>query len=841
MLGSQGDVAGRKKSERLQKIERTIQLLEAGKIGNVVAKQKFHCRLERTVNAAASTSLNTMMMAMSGGGKENASVTTMMMASDIPGGSTMNAASLKRSSSVYAPAVDVLTGSPKQPPKDASIVGTANATTSASSQSGQQQPQPQQQKKVLIPELDKPYGKYHCALDIKLNHLDPQTGKPIQLRLTNMPEPDLYAYQRYAKEKNMVIIIRPVSEVVPQLYATPGLHIKGKSINVSLKSSSYRPIDGLIPVNPALGKAYLDAMRREREIEDMILNATGGVVTVSLLKRLRAQKAAAGSLTQAFRRDIITALERSDHELNQIMEEYREKLVVTVDKESISRAYIERFNEAQFLGTTHVTWKRQGIFYREIPNVGVERDPREAPVFYIETQPGEYFRYIPESDSLDEAPTERTDELHPVMVVTHRMFTVSETTKRIEPDPTLYMIGPDFDGLVYARRVELAATGKSRMEWATEVNDYKLNRTMGLVNRFDVEHVKEVRVLTEWKQNHGYECGNTVKTQPTTVAAHAVITPDSFSILNNIFEIVGYIRAAWQHNIPLLVNPNWRVVIDCDRMPRLYGEDLALPVVDDCGSSAVQTRFEVEAGPDLTYDSVKKSVGTMSERVAQMRKDFREKSRGGAGAGRPRGLSGVAGGEGGGGGSGAGSNANQGSANQGATDEGEGTLEDAVKLVIDKKEMSELFFCVRRWQFMPPVFVERQRLLNSKRTHVARDQSNSSPVSSPPISSLFSASNSTSNVTEVTGSGHSSPHQPLPSTPIESKFYSDGRTRWDATIDDPIVDEDFDRFTKSKVEDALIDYRQGKEDFLLLHHERGSRAFVDMLDEYLLPEPYIKT
>jgi len=56
--------------------------------------------------------------------------------------------------------------------------------------------------------------------------------------------------------------------------------------------------------------------------------------------------------------------------------------------------------------------------------------------------------------------------------------------------------------------------------------------SMGLVTDYDVEHVKEVRELTEWKQNHGYEMGNTVKSQEETkhkfapMAERAATYPD---------------------------------------------------------------------------------------------------------------------------------------------------------------------------------------------------------------------------------------------------------------------------------------------------------------------------
>jgi hypothetical protein len=43
--------------------------------------------------------------------------------------------------------------------------------------------------------------------------------------------------------------------------------IKGKGIGISLKSSSYPPITGLIPPNPNLTKTYSEARKKECRID----------------------------------------------------------------------------------------------------------------------------------------------------------------------------------------------------------------------------------------------------------------------------------------------------------------------------------------------------------------------------------------------------------------------------------------------------------------------------------------------------------------------------------------------------------------------------------------------
>lgn len=518
-----------------------------------------------------------------------------------------------------------------------------------------------------------------------------------------IPQQDLHLYQLYCYHKQMIIIIRPVSPSVPDLYAgnfflnatycdslgqpiaqdhlavdvltgatKHECRVRGKSIQVSLKSSSYRPIDGLIPVNPALGKAFVEAQRREREIEEMILNAKGGAFTISLVKKLKAQKAQAGSLTQAFRRDIDQALEDSDVACKELWGRYQNETVFSVDKAKISREFLDKFNESQFLGTTQAHWRGFPILYTELPNGDVLRDEKETPIFHIE-KAGHCYQFLPAENDISKtpqdvaAPKEAGRTLKPVKVVTHRMFQMSSTTHRIEEEEHSYLIGPDFDGLCYGERIPANRTLEEHEQWAEITTCPRLLPSMGLVTELDIAHIKEVRTLTEWKQNHGYESGNTVKSQPITKGQYIVITPRLVSVLQDFHQIISYYRSAWRAGIPLILNPNWRVSIDPLGLPRPYGDaqDIYLPLVDDCGMSGLMSRFEVDAKHQV--ELLRENYLSMEERLTVLQKSRR--------------------------------------ALTGKVDSD--TSDDAVtesNLVFDKKRVAQAYFEYRRWQLLPRWF-----------------------------------------------------------------------------------------------------------------------------------------
>ena len=665
-------------------------------------------------------------------------------------------------------------------------------------------------------------SKWHDVADLPLDRSDVDVVSELDCC---MPLQDIHLYQLFCYHHRMIIIIRPVSMSVPNLYAgtffldsrycdalgqpiaQPHLsmeqvmsatrhecRVRGKSINVSLKSSSYPPIDGLIPVNPALGKAYLDAQKREREIEDMILNAKGGVVTISLLKKLKAQRAQAGSLTAAFRRDIETALRESDVKCAALMEQYKADLVLTVDKAAVSRQYIERFNEAQFLGTTVAKWRGFPVYFTEgAAGVAGEvlRDDKDAPVFHIH-KGSAFYLYNRQVNDMEKTPTSETANLKPVLVVTHRMFFTSATTQRIEEETDAYLIGPDFDGLTYGYQDPLTDTVERKKKWAETVTRPYLVKSMGLVSDADVEHVKEVRELTEWKQNHGYEMGNTVKSQPITKGTYVVLTPHRVAILNSMTEIIGYCRTAWRHGIPLQLNPNWRVAIDHMHLPRPYGEDIFLPLVDDCGYSALLTRFEevgtgsptggsptVPEGSDLgkaagpsssaqhpeTYEHMKHRYVPLSARAAAYRDFVAQGDR------RARAAINIS----------------------DSVDEGD--LFDALTLVLDKKALAAAYFDVRRWQLLPRWF----RPADQAATPAANAIRAPAAVDAGP--------------------------------PVMNRDFEEGGlgTRVLSTME---VDPDFEAFRKAKEDEMRVVFNDIAENFAIFHPRSH---LLTTLKEYLNP------
>ena len=129
------------------------------------------------------------------------------------------------------------------------------------------------------------------------------------------------------------------------------------------------------------------------------------------------------------------------------MESYKREVVLTVDKASVSRLYLDQFNEAQFLGTTEAKWRGFTVYYAENANGVVVRNSADIPIFHIKKADNRFHEYSQEKMDIDLEPTANTNGMRPVQVVTHRTFFMSPTTHRIEEEPEAYLIGPDFDGL----------------------------------------------------------------------------------------------------------------------------------------------------------------------------------------------------------------------------------------------------------------------------------------------------------------------------------------------------------------------------------------------------------
>lgn len=520
-------------------------------------------------------------------------------------------------------------------------------------------------------------------------------------RETNIPPQDLHLLQLYSLHTNTVNVYRPVSDVVPDLYIgdffLPPQHcdgndipkmfneidpkmtdaaikqmtrrecrIKGKGIGISLKSSPYPPITGLIPLNPNLSKTYSEARKKERALEDQLMRTRVGCISTSLLRKIRQQRSLLGASSTVAVLEINAYVEASQKRLDAALSSYHAASAYATDKLDVSIAFLATLNESQFVGRVGATWRMLPLYTRVSPSDpnDVERNESGDPKFYVLAKDGLFYNYIPHFNEIDaDRPVFETARMSPVEVLTHRSFIISPVTHRIEPDPKGdFLIGPDFDGFAYAKR----------NRWDLSVEEYyarceariqtKLLPTFGQVCAEDLEFILDMRQLTEWKQSHGYECANTVKTQEVTDGNYVVITPDDLFISTNFQELMHVFGIMWQQGYPLLLNPNWRVMLHPTTfMPVLIGADeVTLPIIDDCGLAFLKYQL---AEANRTLDEVKAEAHQYIEMCAAARR-----------SGHRIRYVGPA-------------------------------LVPQAALVLSKKLVAEKFYQARRWTLMPPMML----------------------------------------------------------------------------------------------------------------------------------------
>ncbi|CUG11435.1 Hypothetical protein, putative [Bodo saltans] len=529
---------------------------------------------------------------------------------------------------------------------------------------------------------------------------------------TFIPSNELHLYQLYCLNTNMILIFRPVSPSVPPMYAgnffvppqfcdedgiplmineinqrltlqevlgftVAECRVKGKGIGVSLKSSPYPPIDGFIPINPSLSKTYSEARKKERALEDNMINqAAGGgdAMSTALLRKMRSQKSLFSAATSVAMKEIAASLKDSDQRLATLLDAYRRQSSYAIDKLAVAEEYIGVLNETQFLGKTIATWRGMQVYYKQLAgDADVERRENAHPIFYC-LKGTELFAYDLERNELELSrsypATAETMEIvyHPVYILTHRSFVISPISKRIEPDPLGdFLIGPDFDGFAYAANIVTGNTStvSAYRSFADEqIMNLRVLPTMGLVNDIDIDHILEMRRLTEWKQSHGYECSNTLKTQDISDGPHVIVMPNEVRLANNFPELMTFYREAWQCGYPLLLNPNWRVVLcPVERLPVTLGDELSLPIIDDCGLallkhylSSVGKKFD-----DIKDDAVK----YIDELVALRRQGVTRL--------RVAGMYST-------------------------------SLIPRVAVVVARKKLADYFYKLRRWMLFPPLF-----------------------------------------------------------------------------------------------------------------------------------------
>ena len=550
-----------------------------------------------------------------------------------------------------------------------------------------------------------------------------QSGYTLESK-TCFPPQDLHLYQLYCINTKSIMVFRPVSPAVPSMYAgnsfipqefcdsegipltmneidpdltmediqaitTRNCRVKGKGINISLKSSPYPPIEGLIPINPNLSKTYSEARKKQRLLEDQLLGTSAtqhARLTVFLAKKLQHQKDYFGSNTLVAIKEIENKLAASDHKLADLWDKYKGESMLCTDKLSVSCKYLDELNDSQFLGKTVAQWRGMDLYFQQGDDGDLERSATSGAPLIFAKRGDSMFRYDPVTNELLPQAVGKLSQMpsmQPIYVLTHKSFVISELSHRIEPDPDGdFIIAPDFDGLCYCAQLphmkfyEYAKFCETRLVMAYVPS-------MGIVNEADVKHVLDMRRMTQWKQNHGYECSNTIKTQELGTGDYVAVTPDDVRLLNNFEDIIDFYRMAWTEGYPLLLNPNWKVVLGEDHLPTVYGDEHALPVIDDCGMSIISAKIE-EYG--------KSSIETVKAEAAEYEKESIAASKQQEATGRRR-----------------------------IPPNCSSRLVQEMALVLGKKHLAEAFYAYRRWLLVPPLFekLERNKLFRNLQQDIA--------------------------------------------------------------------------------------------------------------------------
>eukprot|EP01002_Notosolenus_urceolatus_P005679 NODE_250_length_2387_cov_14.941403_g196_i0.p1 GENE.NODE_250_length_2387_cov_14.941403_g196_i0~~NODE_250_length_2387_cov_14.941403_g196_i0.p1 ORF type:complete len:777 (-),score=189.69 NODE_250_length_2387_cov_14.941403_g196_i0:55-2385(-) len=184
--------------------------------------------------------------------------------------------------------------------------------------------------------------------------------------------------------------------------------------------------------------------------------------------------------------------------------------------------------------------------------------------------------------------------LKPVEVATYRRFKLDTITRRVVEDPKdAVIVVPDYDGLSWCRdrfspywivKPALSLERNTQLlvkyflEQDLQILTVKSLPTMGLVQPCDPSIVEEVRTLTDWKQNHGWESNNTYKTQELSVGHYVAFWSNGdMELLKTPQQIFQYYTKAWRSGRPLPLNPNWPVSLEDNGMP-VY--DPTVPKID---------------------------------------------------------------------------------------------------------------------------------------------------------------------------------------------------------------------------------------------------------------------
>eukprot|EP01062_Namystynia_karyoxenos_P061607 TRINITY_DN5396_c2_g1_i1.p1 TRINITY_DN5396_c2_g1~~TRINITY_DN5396_c2_g1_i1.p1 ORF type:complete len:1591 (+),score=556.61 TRINITY_DN5396_c2_g1_i1:464-4774(+) len=316
--------------------------------------------------------------------------------------------------------------------------------------------------------------------------------------------------------------------------------------------------------------------------------------------QLKSMESSAARMLDKIEEDSKRAMLASAQKLQQLLQKYNNESMHSLDKRKVAEMYVDEFNQSQFLGQCFARYgpqqekihflvnrREQGVDPRQW---GMAYQEADAPVFVLvpagdDARRGKFRKWDTDRKDFVEMPPPFPPEgTEPVAVklVASRMFYISPETGRIEEREEGAMLVPDFDGLSYAKdrvlpkhlaiRLRGDALKRALVEYYEEIRSEQLNLTyrdnMGLVSGSDVEHIEEVRALTDWRQSHGEEANNTVKTQQFLPGNYSAF--DSFgqvTVLRDFADCVQFFRRMWRMGCPLRLNPNWNVVLDVDWLP----------------------------------------------------------------------------------------------------------------------------------------------------------------------------------------------------------------------------------------------------------------------------------
>ena len=388
---------------------------------------------------------------------------------------------------------------------------------------------------------------------------------------------------------------------------------RGKTMATALKSSPYEPIKGMVPVHAQLSKVGAAHTQLLNNLEAALIEAgeTGdesvqGMTSAELTKvyaRLKTIESRAAEMFLKIQQDSENAVLRSKQTLERLNIAYNSMSMPCIDKHKISELFVDEFNNSQILGEC---FARFGPV-REIIHflVGKEGTSREStvyqennlPVFLLlPTSVNRYYRKWETAKQCfvdqvkNDFPPEETAAIA-VKLVASRKFYVSKQTGRIEEYKEGCELVPDYDGLTYARDFECKLGAhelrdmtcdqirshlvKQHEKLMCESMEQRYIENMGLVTRTDEDHIQEVRVLTDWRQSHGEESNNTIKTQDFLSGNYSCFDSDGkLRVVKNFEQAITFIRQGWQSGKPLQLNPNWNVLLDQSWLPYVGSESI---------------------------------------------------------------------------------------------------------------------------------------------------------------------------------------------------------------------------------------------------------------------------